>query len=101
MAFAIARNCSRRPSNTADWGLSGFATTINAPARMASKESSTSSRLTLEDTRTIGTGARTMISLVASKPSMTGMWTSIVTRSGLSCFARSTPASPLSAVVTS
>src|SRR5262245_17465555 len=46
---------------------------------------------------TMGVGAAIMISLVASKPSMRGMWTSIVTTSGRSDWVSATASAPLTA----
>ena len=38
IALAIATSSSLRPPNVVDWGLSGFARTMSAPARIAFNE---------------------------------------------------------------
>ena len=74
----------------------GFAIAINAPARVASSESATSLPVA-DDTTRMGRGDRVMICFVASRPSSSGMWTSIVIKSGISRSASSTASVPVRA----
>ena len=87
-------------SNPGEAGPSGFATTVRAPAAVASRERFTAELDVAEVTITIGAGARDMICRVASSPSIPGMYTSIVISDGRIRWAASTAASPLAACPT-
>jgi hypothetical protein len=97
MALTMATSWARSSSKRGDTGLSGLATAASAPASVARSDRAMSSGRTLDDTTTMGVGARTMISRVASSPSTRGMCTSMVTRSGRRRIVISTASEPSAA----
>ncbi len=91
LIVAISSRLSR--SNRGVPGPEGFASTASAPALSACIEFRTSFGSRLE-TITTGVADSIMIRRVASTPSITGIWMSMVTRSGfnfLHCSIASTP----------
>ncbi len=89
MAPACASNCGLA-------GPNGFARTVRAPASIALNDQATSSGWTALII-TMGVGVSRMIRRVASKPSITGICTSIVTRSGASRAVSRTASAPFTA----
>ena len=82
MVLTVTINFRAASSKVADSGLGGLRITSRAPAHSACIEPSTPAAPLLPVMMTIGVGTVIMISLVAFRPSMSGMWTSIVTRFG-------------------
>ena len=87
------------PACASNWGLpgpAGFARTVRAPASIALNDQATSSGSTAL-IMTMGVGVSRMMRRVASKPSITGICTSIVTRSGARRAVSRTASAPLTA----
>ena len=81
-------------SSSAQSRGSGFLMTSSAPRSSASNARPIPSPCTDDDTTRIGVGVKAMMRSVACRPSMRGMWMSIVTRSGRSRSTISTASAP-------
>ena len=84
IALTVATRLPRRRRETGRGRARGFTSTSSAPKRSEVQRGPDLAGAVLPVTITIGVGAVIMISLVAARPSIRGMWMSIVTRSGRS-----------------
>ena len=93
MALSVSRRWRLSRSKSGDSGPTSFCSTASAPARSAAMDV-WMSRSTSVDTTTTGVGTSVMMRLVASSPSMFGIWMSMVTRCGRRRWVSSTASRP-------
>ena len=94
IVLTVRTNLRASSSNPGTPGPTGFDMTLTAPARSASSDVAISRVATEVLTMTTGVGTSNMMRLVASKPSMPGMTTSMTMTSGRSLRASETASSP-------
>src|SRR5476651_1507876 len=100
IAFTVDTRCQMASSKFGEVTPGGFSSRASAPTRRAFIETSTSCTSMVAEMMTIGVGTSLMMRLVASKPSMTGILTSMVTTSGRSRLVISTASRPFYAMPT-